>query len=164
METVVESRPSSASGINTSGVVANPQAFKEIKSIIKSRIPSGIFELDRVLGGGSDSFQGIVPGSMVLVTGEPGIGKSTLLIQLASAVAKKFSKENRNVLYVSGEESPQQIKLRGERLGIKGDGVLMLSQTDVDVIVQTIKENSTKQNFSLIIIELLNLLIFPFSW
>ena len=159
VETVVESRPSSVSDINSSGVVANPQAFKEIKSIIKSRIPSGIFELDRVLGGGDEPAglsaggQGIVPGSMVLVTGEPGIGKSTLLIQLASAVAKKFAKENRNVLYVSGEESPQQIKLRGERLGIKGDGVLMLSQTDVDVIVQTIKENSTKQNFSLIIID-----------
>ena len=164
VETVVESKPSSVFRGAAAGVPAKPQAFAEIKSIIKSRIPTGIPELDRVLGGGTDtggilrSAQddnncGIVPGSMVLVTGEPGIGKSTLLIQLAAAIAGKSKREiasppevDRNdnsqskVLYISGEESPQQIKLRGERLGIKGDGVWMLAETDVDVIVETVKE------------------------
>lgn len=83
-------------------------------------------ELNRVLGGG------VVPGSVVLLAGEPGVGKSTLLLQLAKYAAAK----NRKVLYVSGEESPQQIKLRSERLGFAGDGVLMLPETDLTAIFE----------------------------
>ena len=68
---------------------------------------------------------------MVLLAGEPGVGKSTLLLQLAQYVASKGQK----VLYVSGEESPQQIKLRSDRLGFAGDGVLMLPETDLVAVI-----------------------------
>ena len=83
-------------------------------------------ELNRVLGGG------VVPGSVVLLAGEPGVGKSTLLLQLAQYVAAKDQK----VLYVSGEESPQQIKLRSDRLGFAGEGVLMLPETDLSAVIE----------------------------
>jgi len=122
----------------------SPQRFSEIKSSLQSRIKTGIGELDRVLGGG------IVPGSLVLVAGEPGIGKSTLLLQLASLLtdksfSKRKKKEDFNVLYVSGEESAQQIKLRGERLGVeKTDNLLFLSETDVDQVIEGIKDLRTK--------------------
>ena len=87
-------------------------------------------ELNRVLGGG------IVPGSIVLLAGEPGIGKSTLLLQIAQYISARGQK----VLYVSGEESPQQIKLRAQRLEFPGDQVFLLSETDVDVVVQRLEE------------------------
>jgi len=83
-------------------------------------------ELNRVLGGG------VVPGSVVLLAGEPGVGKSTLLLQLARYAAAK----GQTVLYISGEESPQQIKLRSERLGFAGDGVLLLPETDLAAIFE----------------------------
>ena len=74
----------------------------------------------------------LVPGSVVLLAGEPGVGKSTLLLQLAQYVAAKGKK----VLYVSGEESPQQIKLRSDRLGFAGEGVLMLPETDLSAVIE----------------------------
>lgn len=95
------------------------------------RTKTGIGELDRVLGGG------VVSGSVVLLAGEPGIGKSTLLMQLSGAVSDEG---NRRVLYVSGEESQGQLKLRAERLGIDGDGLYMLTDPDVDVILREIDE------------------------
>ncbi len=88
-------------------------------------------ELDRVLGGG------VVPGSVVLLAGEPGVGKSTLLLQLAQAMA---SPEGR-VLYVSGEESPQQIKLRSERLALDGKDILLLPETDLDLIFHQLDQS-----------------------
>src|SRR5512132_982962 len=83
-------------------------AYTEIESQDDTRVSSGVTEFDRVLGGG------IVPGTLVLLGGDPGIGKSTLLLQ----VADKLSATGKTVLYVSGEESERQIKLRGERLRI----------------------------------------------
>jgi DNA repair protein RadA/Sms len=83
-----------------------------------------------VLGGG------VVPGSVVLLAGEPGVGKSTLLLQVAQWVAR----EDRHVLYVSGEESPQQIKLRAERLGFSGRGIMLLPETDLSVIFDSLEE------------------------
>src|SRR5436190_22376075 len=83
-------------------------AFTEIEPQDDRRLPSGVTEFDRVLGGG------IVPGTLVLIGGDPGIGKSTLLLQ----VADKLSEAETTVLYVSGEESERQIKLRGERLAV----------------------------------------------
>ncbi len=90
-----------------------PISYGEIESQDDARTSSGIAEFDRVLGGG------IVAGSLVLIGGAPGIGKSTLIIQ----VADKLSKNNTKVLYVSGEESERQIKMRGERLGLNAENL-----------------------------------------
>ncbi|HUZ84270.1 MAG TPA: DNA repair protein RadA [Gaiellales bacterium] len=91
------------------------------------RISTGLGELDRVLGGG------IVPGSLILLAGEPGVGKSSLLLQSLHATAAG----GHEVLLVSGEESPAQVRLRAERLGAV-DGVRILAETDVDVVCQTL--------------------------
>jgi len=90
-----------------------------------SRIPVGLHEFARVLGGG------LVPGSIVLIGGEPGIGKSTLLLQVAAMLGD----EQMPVLYASGEESPQQIKMRADRLGVQGDPLHLLSETEVGTIL-----------------------------
>src|SRR3954466_3178028 len=84
-----------------------PRLYDEIDSVVSTRLTTGIDEFDRVLGGG------VVPGSLVLIGGEPGIGKSTLLLQAAA----HFANTSGPVLYSSGEESEHQIKSRGERLG-----------------------------------------------
>jgi len=89
------------------------------------RLRLGYSEVDRVLGGG------LVPGSLVLIGGEPGIGKSTLLLQISAGLAK----DNGTVAYVSGEESVNQIKLRAERLGITGKGIYFLSEPDLEAVV-----------------------------
>src|SRR4028119_1815947 len=91
------------------------------------RIGTGVGELNRVLGGG------IVPGSLVLVGGEPGVGKSTLLLQVMGHLGE-------GCLMVSGEESPRQVALSAKRLGVQGAGFSVLSETDVDVIEATILE------------------------
>jgi len=82
--------------------------------------------LDRVLGGG------LVPGSLVLIGGEPGIGKSTLLLQVSAIVATS----NKSVAYVSGEESVSQVKVRAERLNVSGKGLFILSETNLSMVVQ----------------------------
>ncbi|MBR4320017.1 MAG: AAA family ATPase, partial [Oscillospiraceae bacterium] len=91
------------------------------------RYSTGCGELDRVLGGG------LVKGSIVLLGGEPGIGKSTLLLQIC-----QFMGENHHVLYVSGEESGRQIKLRAERLGVDSDKLYILTETDAQAVCDTI--------------------------
>jgi DNA repair protein RadA/Sms len=103
-------------------------AFNDIEPQDDVRIPSGVAEFDRVLGGG------IVPGTLVLIGGDPGIGKSTLLLQ----VADKLSSSNTTVLYVSGEESERQIKLRGERLGVDAKNVYLLPETNLENIFHEI--------------------------
>jgi len=105
------------------GKLGKPQKLSEIKSFKQDRLKTGIGEFDRVLGGG------IVPGSVVLVAGEPGIGKSTLLLELAAKIGG---------LYVTGEESLQQIKIRAERLGVKNKDLLFLAETNVDEIISQI--------------------------
>jgi DNA repair protein RadA/Sms len=102
-----------------------PVAWREVDTEAAPRRPLGIPELDRVLGGG------VVPGSAVLVAGEPGAGKSTLLLQLAAAAASSGAP----VLYVSGEESEHQLKLRGERLGLQPDALLLFSETSMPRIL-----------------------------
>ena len=93
-----------------------------------TRFKTGYQELDRVLGGG------LVPGSLVLVGGDPGIGKSTLLLQSATAIAKKDT-----VLYVSGEESAQQVRLRWQRLNFKTSNLKLLSETNLEIILQELE-------------------------
>lgn len=104
-----------------------PTPITEIDPQKEARIPTGLGELDRVLGGG------IVPGAVVLVSGEPGIGKSTLLLQIAALLAKKLP-----VLYVSGEESAQQIRLRAERLGVLDKKLILYPETDLLEIERSI--------------------------
>lgn len=109
--------------------VAPATSIKDIKISEDSRMSSGIGELDRVLGGG------IVQGSLILVGGDPGIGKSTLLLQMAHHVALQKKK----VLYVSAEESALQIKLRASRLKIEGEDILLVSETSLEKILPTIE-------------------------
>ena len=111
---------------------SRPQPLSSISGGREKRIATGINELDRVLGGG------VVEGSVVLVGGDPGIGKSTLLIQAASQLSQRSGK----VLYVSGEESPEQIKLRAERLGIDSENIILLSETHLEGIIDTAAEMS----------------------
>jgi DNA repair protein RadA/Sms len=101
------------------------EKFSELELPNYMRTQTGMGELDRVLGGG------LVDSSVVLLSGEPGIGKSTLLLQICSELGK-----TRTVLYVSGEESKGQLKLRAERLAIKGDSLYLLTETDIDAVLQ----------------------------
>lgn len=106
-----------------------PLDYGDIESQNDARLPSGISEFDRVLGGG------IVPGSLVLIGGDPGIGKSTLLLQVAEKLTGLLGK----VLYVSGEESERQIKLRGERFGLKPSGLYLLGETCLERVFEEIE-------------------------
>ena len=106
-----------------------PTLLSKVSGENSSRISTGIQEFYRVLGGG------IVEGSMVLVGGDPGIGKSTLLLQMCLLLASKKHK----VLYISGEESLQQIKIRADRLGEYSGDLMMLCETDLEVIQEVIE-------------------------
>jgi DNA repair protein RadA/Sms len=106
---------------------SEPQPLSSVTGGTGQRTSTGIGELDRVLGGG------VVPGSVVLVGGDPGIGKSTLLLQALSGIAGKQGK----VLYVSGEESPEQVKIRAERLSINSEEIILLPETSLESIVRT---------------------------
>lgn len=112
-----------------SKVYKSPLALHEIVYSEDERIITSIDELDRVLGGG------IVPGSLILVGGDPGIGKSTLMLQICGNLSKKSS-----VLYISGEESEKQIKLRADRLGIQDGTLYIMAENDMNVIEMGIKE------------------------
>src|SRR5437588_1591825 len=105
-----------------------PIALGDVPADAEERLATGIGEFDRVLGGG------IVQGSCVLLGGDPGIGKSSLLMQASAALAAKGT-----VLYVSGEESAAQVKLRARRFGIAGDGILRLSETDLGSVIEAIR-------------------------
>ncbi len=130
VETVTEAAPAAA-GSNRYGRIAEAgkaQRLSQVEAREESRIPSGLEEFDRVLGGG------LVPGGVVLIGGEPGIGKSTLLLQSLAAIGK-----SRPVLYVSGEESPQQIALRARRVGVDAGNVIILPDTDLSRIESAVK-------------------------
>ena len=127
VETVSVSGGKSKAGV--SKIAAKPIALSSISSKKNSRTSTKISELDRVLGGG------LVQGQVILLAGEPGIGKSTILLQVVS----KLSSKKATALYISGEESVGQIKIRSERMGISGGGVELLECTDVDEIVNTVE-------------------------
>ncbi len=110
------------------GEAAAARPYDEIEMPDVARLASGIDELDRVLGGG------IVPGSVVLLGGEPGIGKSTLLLQAAASAARTLGP----VLYASGEESEHQVKIRGERLGVRAAPLYLLAETCLERILEAV--------------------------
>lgn len=109
---------------------ATPQKLSDVRHIEKNRIKSGLTEFDRVVGGG------IVPGSVTLLAGDPGIGKSTLLLHVLGAIGG---------LYVSGEESAEQVKLRAKRLGIEGKNISILPETNAENIVGALSSLTEKQ-------------------
>lgn len=119
----------SAPGGARSAPVATVQPITAISPNDRQRYLTGMKELDRVLGGG------IVRGGLMLIGGDPGIGKSTLLLQICATLGK-----NHKILYVSGEESEGQIKLRADRLGVLVDTLYVLCENDLDVVLSTIRE------------------------
>lgn len=104
---------------------AVPQKLSEVKQIDIHRIKTGIGEFDRVIGGG------LVPGSVTLLAGDPGIGKSTLLLHVLSAVGGA---------YIAGEESSEQVKLRSKRLGIQGENIIIIAETNVEAVLGTLSD------------------------
>ena len=124
----IVTKGSSKSKLNITSESDKPKKLSEITVTVTDRIMTENTELDRVLGGG------LVKGSMVLVGGDPGIGKSTLLLQICESIGK-----TEKVLYVSGEESKGQLKLRGQRLQINGENTYFLTETNVDNILKYIK-------------------------
>jgi DNA repair protein RadA/Sms len=114
--------------VNLHPSTAKPMRLNEISSDSQKRTSTGIREFDRVLGGG------IVGGSLVLIGGDPGIGKSTILLQMCGNLGG-----NNHILYVSGEESAHQIKLRADRLKVDSQGLLILNETDISSVIEQIE-------------------------
>ena len=137
VEEVISKKTSSVSSSAKASVITGkvkPSKLSEISSDENERIQTGIHEFDRVLGGG------IVIGSLVLVGGDPGIGKSTLLLQMCQHLVEK----KEDVLYVSGEESARQIKMRAERLANYQGDLMLLSETNLEVIEDIILKEKPK--------------------
>ena len=117
------------SGSSLGIAINRPRPMKEVETTDELRFATGMGELDRVLGGGA------VSGSLVLVGGAPGIGKSTLMLQICDSLCR-FAK----VLYVSGEESERQIKLRAERLKVRGEGLYLMAETNLENLVDAVHQ------------------------
>ncbi|HUC86961.1 MAG TPA: DNA repair protein RadA, partial [Candidatus Saccharimonadales bacterium] len=124
----VETATVSSKNGGVRSAAAKPEKLAEVATRKLPRIDTKIEEVNQVLGGG------MVPGSITLLSGDPGIGKSTLVLQLAAEISAK-----RPVLYVSGEESANQIKLRADRLGVTAEGLELLSETNTDTVAATIE-------------------------
>lgn len=131
----LQSKQSSVSGASSNMGTAKP--LSEINVTQEERYVTGVKELDRVLGGG------IVKGSGILLSGDPGIGKSTILLQICNALQNSL-----NILYVSGEESAIQIKMRANRLGVSNDNVTIMTETDAQIVSNYI--TTTKPNVVMI--------------
>ena len=126
-EKATRKSPAASRGSALGVAVNRPRTMAEVETTDELRFPTGMGELDRVLGGGA------VRGSLVLVGGAPGIGKSTLMLQICDQLCRSAT-----VLYVSGEESERQIKLRAERLRVRGEGLHLLSETNLENVVDAV--------------------------
>jgi DNA repair protein RadA/Sms len=135
VETAIAPKSGARSG---GGAAATPEKLMAVDTTKHERIDTGISDLNQVLGGG------IVPGSIMLLSGDPGIGKSTLVLQVSAGLAK-----TRKVLYVSGEESASQIKLRADRLGVGKTELELLAETNTDAIAATVANG----DYDLVIID-----------
>lgn len=130
MNEEVVSKSDSASSVKRQAVYTKPISITEISTTDEHRYVTGISELDRVLGGG------IVKGSLILLGGDPGIGKSTILLQICRQLTKELK-----ILYVSGEESKRQLKLRAARLDAENENLMVLTETDAQVVAEVIRED-----------------------
>lgn len=152
---IVEEAPggfSSAAAHNKTSGRGTPlitETLRDQKTPLPARYTSGVQEFDRVCGGG------LVPGSVILIGGDPGIGKSTLLLQISCAL----SRQNVNALYVSGEEGLEQIRLRAERLGLSQDNLQLAAATDVDSILATLDQKA--QGIKLAVIDSIQTMAVP---
>ncbi|MCY0885980.1 MAG: AAA family ATPase [Firmicutes bacterium] len=112
----------------------------------EERLPTGLGEVDRVLGGG------LVPGALILLGGDPGVGKSTLLLQVAAALSRDGP-----VLYVSGEESLRQVRMRARRLGADGSGLYLLAESNLDAVTAAVRQ----QVWRLVVVDSLQTVYHP---
>ena len=128
-EVMIETGSGKKSAVSARAAAGKAKPLSELDTSEEIRFATGISEFDRVLGGGA------VAGSLVLVGGAPGIGKSTLLLQMCASAGA-----GRKILYVSGEESQRQLKLRAMRLGVDGENIYVLAETDIDSIIAAIDE------------------------
>ncbi len=131
MEEEVRNTTTTAKRIHSAvgnGIIAKPVGLHEIDSTEEQRYHTGLSELDRVLGGG------LVKGSLVVISGDPGIGKSTILLQICQYMGNTLK-----ILYVSGEESVKQIKLRASRLGVTSDNLSLMAETDIQAILEQVR-------------------------
>ena len=124
-----DEKSKSGAKASRTGLHKAPKLLRELESEEELRFPTGISEFDRVLGGGA------VRGSLVLVGGAPGIGKSTILLQLCGMIGA-----HEKILYVTGEESERQLKMRAQRLGVGGGDIYVLAETDIDAVLSTVDE------------------------
>ncbi|HEY86624.1 MAG TPA: DNA repair protein RadA [Dehalococcoidia bacterium] len=146
--TFIETRVTAPSAsLRAASLASSPQELSQVVIEAADRSPLPLAEFNRVLGGG------LVSGSLVLIAGDPGIGKSTLLLQATALIAQTRGK----VVYVSGEETLRQIKLRAERLGVKGEKLYLLAETDLELILDQIGRLQP----SLVVIDSIQTVYFP---
>ncbi|MCF6766951.1 DNA repair protein RadA [Thiotrichales bacterium 19S11-10] len=129
-EQVISKRSTTSKHNGYAGAVSIVQPLDEVELALVSRFSSGFSELDHVLGGG------IVPGAVTLIGGDPGIGKSSILLQVASAISKTHQ-----VLYVTGEESPHQVALRAHRMNLERRQIKLMAETSIEAIIQAFEEH-----------------------
>lgn len=134
VEEPAEEKRSTHSSASRVGQTVEPLPLSKVEMTDQERFTTGIGELDRVLGGG------IVPASLVLVGGDPGIGKSTLLLQ----VCRNLAEAHHSVLYISGEESMQQIKIRAERIGSFTDDLELFCETNLSDIASVLRKKKSR--------------------
>lgn len=129
-ETAITGKPKRTTFAHSDTVMSKPAKLSDVEESQEPRVKTNLQELNRVLGGG------VVPGSLVLIGGDPGIGKSTLLLQVSAQLADQGG----NVLYISGEESVKQTKMRASRMGIQSDKLFIFAETDLQRIHQAIEQ------------------------